>query len=1719
MKSNGKSTTPILAAHAKKNNGNKPAPPSREKGNHVKRVSRVSSKAMDKLKCQVLGRISDGIIAFDAKMNPIYVNERAGKILGREPQDLVGKNFLKVYPDLMGGPFVGACQRAFETQTVIPFNGYFAPSDTWLEARLYPSGDGVSVLLQEGKHPEESQSIATYDIYKSSQFPEQNPNPVMCFRRDGELLYANPASAPLLTSWKGQTRHNLPIELQELLFVVSETGSNQEIELENAGITYSCLLVPVTEPEYINLYFSDITERKQAEEALRISEEKYRRIVETANEGIWEIDEHTRTIFVNHRMAEMLGYTPEEMIGRSSFEFIVAEDYSAGEERLERARKGVGARAAEFRYRRKDGSLIWTIASSTPRIDEQGNFMGGMAMISDITERKQAEEEIYHLNAKLQSRLDEMQALLDILPTGVWIGNHDCSVITGNPAAYRIMGLPSGINASVTTDESQMPAGLRIFVNGEEVVAEDAPMQVVARSGKPLHNIEHELLFENGTRKTVFASIVPLFDNKGNVRQVIGAYADFTERKQIEQSLARERELLEKIFDSIPVMLTIYEPSTRVLQLNSQFEKLIGWNSQDAQSISLMETCYPDPEYREKIAAFIKSAKEDDWMDIQMQTREGRTLETSWSNIRISNDLQVGIGMDITERKQGERALVEYARQQSALYKLVDQLHRADTLTDVFDASLDAIVSSLQCDRASILLFDETKIMHFIAWRGLSDEYRIATDGHSPWKYGEENPAPIWYDDVNTSDLSDSLKAVVAKEGIGSLAFIPLVYQETLIGKFMVYYNTSHIFMENEINLALTIGRQLASAVHRKRAEERLRISEDRLRLAVTAGNIGIWDVDLVRRDRAWSKEGKAIYGLAEDEFLDFDRQLELTHPDDRDYVDQTVRAFRDQGTIKQLNLEHRILQPDGTVRWVELQGEAVYEDQPSPVRLIGTIVDITERKLIEDALRQSEERFAQFMQYLPGLAWIKDVQGRYVFANAAAEKAFATSRDELYGKTDTDVFAPEVAAQFKKNDDLALTEAKGIQVVETLVQDDEVVHYSLVTKFPIPGVDGKPALIGGTAFDVTEQRQMENALRESEERYRALVNQATAGIVRKDAEGRLMFVNDAFCEMLGYSAAELKEKTMWQITHPEDVSENRRLYNRLMTEGVPFQLEKRLIRRDGSILWATVSVSPVLDSVGKPQSAVSVYSDITLRRLAEAELRRLNLELEERVQQRTAELEAANEFLRESEATARLILESMPDAILIADKDGQIVYGNNQVESLFGYSPKDVIGQPVEMLIPERFHENHVGHRQAYNGQRQRRSMGLSRDMFGQRKDTSEFPVDVMLSPISNNTSWDVMVTIRDNTEQKQAQQALRANEEKLRKLFEILPVGVSFLNNEGHITEMNSALTQILGLSKRELLEGKFKPRQYIRSVGSPMPASEVASVRAHTEQKTIYNMETGIIKENGETIWTSVYAAPVNVAEIDIVVATIDITERKKAEEALHKNRERLRILSRRLVEVQEEERRALAHELHDRVGQNLAALNLNLNILRGQLSTEALQIIGSRLDDSVSLVNQILTITRNVMSDLRSNVLDDYGLESALREFADQFTLRTGIQVVTDKSVNLIPHLDSGIEMTLLRIAQEALTNVARHAQANQATISMSADGENVYMSIQDDGVGILSWQRANQPGSHGLRIIRERAEAFGGSLQIHSTYKKGTRLDVKIPLVSENLYKVPREKRS
>jgi two-component sensor histidine kinase len=154
-----------------------------------------------------------------------------------------------------------------------------------------------------------------------------------------------------------------------------------------------------------------------------------------------------------------------------------------------------------------------------------------------------------------------------------------------------------------------------------------------------------------------------------------------------------------------------------------------------------------------------------------------------------------------------------------ALYEFTDKLYRVESLEEIYESALDTILSALHCTRASILLFDRTNTTRFVAWRGLSDEYRNAVEGHSPWTIEERDPEPICVDDIARAEMSDALKAKIRKEGIRALAFVPLVANGRLIGKFMTYYEAPHDFSADEIDLALTIGRHLGFSVERIRAE------------------------------------------------------------------------------------------------------------------------------------------------------------------------------------------------------------------------------------------------------------------------------------------------------------------------------------------------------------------------------------------------------------------------------------------------------------------------------------------------------------------------------------------------------------------------------------------------------------------------------------------------------------------------------------------------------------------------------------------------------------------------------------------------------------------------------------------------------------------------------------------------------------------------------------
>ncbi len=225
--------------------------------------------------------------------------------------------------------------------------------------------------------------------------------------------------------------------------------------------------------------------------------------------------------------------------------------------------------------------------------------------------------------------------------------------------------------------------------------------------------------------------------------------------------------------------------------------------------------------------------------------------------------------------------------------------------------------------------------------------------------------------------------------------------------------------------------------------------------------------------------------------------------------------------------------------------------------------------------------------------------------------------------------------------------------------------------------------------------------------------------------------------------------------------------------------------------------------------------------------------------------------------------------------------------------------------------------------------------------------------------------------------------------------------------------------------------------------------------------------------------------------------EMSVRKRAEDEL-------RALSRQLVETQENERRTISRELHDQVGQSLTALGINLNIIQTQISDKAPDLLRSRLDESLSLVEQTTERIRDVMANLRPPVLDDYGLVAALHWYGEQFARRTGI-AVTVEGEEPVPRLETRVENALFRIAQETLNNAAKHAKATQVTVTIEVDNGTLRMVIADDGVG-FDPARLPTPGVNrgwGLLTMRERAEVVGGVFRIESRPGSGTRLIVEV----------------
>ena len=371
-------------------------------------------------------------------------------------------------------------------------------------------------------------------------------------------------------------------------------------------------------------------------------------------------------------------------------------------------------------------------------------------------------------------------------------------------------------------------------VLGEEAWSAVGPPIEAALAGETV-DYESEVNYRRGGKRWIHAVYTPHRDSHNQVLGIVVMVTDITGRKQAEEALREGDERFRAVVSQATVGVTRTDLTGRFTFVNPRYCEIVGYTQAELLEKRMLDITHPD-DLPGNLEQFHRLAR--DGADFVIEKRyirkDGRIV---WVNNSVSGvrDAQgklkgaLAVTLDITDRRRQELELAHRSRQQALMYELAETVNRADALDDLYQKALDVITASLNADRGSILLFDAEGVMRFKAWRNLSEGYRQAVEGHSPWTKDERSPKPIHLRNVAEANLDPSLEKVIDREGIGALSFIPLTYGGRLIGKIMVYFDRPYAMSEEDNTLAQAIARTLAIGIERKMAEAQLRQHQDQL--------------------------------------------------------------------------------------------------------------------------------------------------------------------------------------------------------------------------------------------------------------------------------------------------------------------------------------------------------------------------------------------------------------------------------------------------------------------------------------------------------------------------------------------------------------------------------------------------------------------------------------------------------------------------------------------------------------------------------------------------------------------------------------------------------------------------------------------------------------------------------------------------------------------------
>ena len=452
--------------------------------------------------------------------------------------------------------------------------------------------------------------------------------------------------------------------------------------------------------------------------------------------------------------------------------------------------------------------------------------------------------------------------------------------------------------------------------------------------------------------------------------------------------------------------------------------------------------------------------------------------------------------------------------------------------------------------------------------------------------------------------------------------------------------------------------------IAREQAVSSLKESEERLRLATEATQMGTWDRDLKSSKLFWSPSQERLMGFEPGTFPGtYEAFASLVHPDDRNVLTEAQRVARRNGG--QYQAELRFILPNGDERWGLVYGQMIFDDQHQPIRLVGVDFDITERKRTEEELRDNRTRLAGIVESAMDAIITVDEQQKIILFNHSAETMFGYQSQEILGQSLSKLIPIRFRAGHNKHIQRFAETGETTRVMGALGNVSGLRKSG--EEFPMEASISQIMVQGQRLFtvilrDITERRRADEALRQSEAHFRAIFEAAGVGNVESDAiTGRFLLTNQKMCEISGYSTEELHTMSFRDLTHPEDREQNFAIYQKFVRGELPYYfVEKRYVRKDGSIVWVQVNSRLLNDAEGKPWRTVAVIQDITERKRAE-------------------------ELLQKSEQRFRELVESLPQFIWTCTAEGLCDYLSPQWKTYTGIPAREQLGYGwVNQLHPD---------------------------------------------------------------------------------------------------------------------------------------------------------------------------------------------------------------------------------------------------------------------------------------------------------------------------------------------------------------------------------------------------------------------------------------------------